>query len=216
LAADLWPYIEAAVDLWPQRTLQQRRGQARARWVLTLAVKTGLRASEIAQARASDIQLSPRQPGKFTLHLVRKGGVESALPLLPSVMDAYREYLRSYELPSPQPVNLPLILPLRNKDLTQNISNPSRSHIWLVVKDVLRAAADVAMERGDEPAQMRLRLASTHWLRHTFATDLLDQGADLVSVRDLLDHASIATTSRYLHRPEDRLREDLERLDEKP
>ncbi len=72
--------------------------------------------------------------------------------------------------------------------------------------------ADLAMEAGDEIAQARLQQASTHWLRHTFATDLFDSGADVLSVRDLMDHASISTTSRYLHRPEERLRAELERL----
>jgi site-specific recombinase XerD len=79
----------------------------------------------------------------------------------------------------------------------------------------MQSAADLAIEAGDEFAQARLQQASTHWLchiRHTFATDLFDSGADVLSVRDLLDHASISTTSRYLHRPEERLRTDLERL----
>jgi site-specific recombinase XerD len=72
------------------------------------------------------------------------------------------------------------------------------------------------MEAGDDIAQARLQQASTHWLRHTFATDLFDSGADVLSVRDLMDHASISTTSRYLHRPEERLRADLERLSRDP
>jgi site-specific recombinase XerD len=74
------------------------------------------------------------------------------------------------------------------------------------------SAADCALVCDDKMAETRLREASTHWLRHTFANDLLDNGADLRSVRDLMDHASISTTNQYLHRPEDRLREDLEKL----
>ena len=76
----------------------------------------------------------------------------------------------------------------------------------------MQAASDLAMEAGDDFAQDRLQQASTRWLRHTIATDLLNSGADVVSVHDLMDHASISTTSRYLHRPEERLRADLERL----
>jgi site-specific recombinase XerD len=45
----------------------------------------------------------------------------------------------------------------------------------------------------------RLRRASPHWLRHTHATHALNAGVELVAVRDNLRHASIATTSTYLH-----------------
>ena len=211
LPADDWPHIEQALQAWPQNTRQQRRSQARARWVMTLAVLTGLRASEIAQARATDVRPSPRHPGKFNLHLVRKGEVQACLPLLPRVMEAYKAHLSTYEM-SGVAADLPLVLPLRDKDLTPPVANVTRSHVWSIVKEVMRSAADLAMQAGQEAAQQRLRHASTHWLRHTFASNLLDQGADLRSVRDLLDHASISTTNQYLHRPEDQLRQDLERL----
>jgi site-specific recombinase XerD len=212
---DDWLYIEQALDQWPRKTLQQRRGQVRARWVMCLAVRTGLRASEIAAARASDVRASVRHPGKYNLHLVRKGGVQATLPLLPEVWSAYKEFLSQYELSlahAQAAGDLPLVLPLRGEDLKPPVKNVSRTHVWQIVKEVMRAAADLAMQSGNEAAQQRLRQASTHWLRHTFASNLLDQGADLRSVRDLLDHASITTTNQYLHRPEDRLREDLERL----
>ncbi|MBY0409425.1 MAG: site-specific integrase, partial [Burkholderiaceae bacterium] len=45
----------------------------------------------------------------------------------------------------------------------------------------------------------KLRLATPHWMRHTHATHALARGAELTSVRDNLRHASIATTSIYLH-----------------
>ncbi len=45
----------------------------------------------------------------------------------------------------------------------------------------------------------KLRKASPHWLRHTHATHALDSGAELTTVRDNLRHASISTTSIYLH-----------------
>jgi site-specific recombinase XerD len=51
----------------------------------------------------------------------------------------------------------------------------------------------------------KLALASPHWMRHTHATHALAGGADLIAVRDNLRHASIATTSSYLH-GEDRKR----------
>jgi site-specific recombinase XerD len=109
-----------------------------------------------------------------------------------------------------------MVLPVRIRKAGDSIQPTSRNYIWRIVKDVMQAASDLAMEAGDEFAQARLQQASTHWLRHTFATDLFDSGADVISMRDLLDHASISTTSKYLHRPEERLRADLERLSGEP
>lgn len=207
-----WVHIQKAIDEMPQFNVRQRRARARARWVVALAMRTGLRASEIAQARASDLKPSPRHPGKFNLHLVRKGGVQATLPLLDETLQSYREHLALYEVSGQTLEGAPLVLPLREADLKPPIPSMSRTYVWRIVKEVMRSAADEAMLALDEQAQDRLRSASTHWLRHTFANDLLDKGADLRSVRDLMDHASITTTNQYLHRPEARLREDLERL----
>jgi site-specific recombinase XerD len=182
---------------------------------VALALRTGLRASEIAQARAGDVRPSSRHRGKYNLNVVRKGGVEASIPLLDETVNAWREHLAQYELDGAHAYragDAPIVLPLRDADLKPPIAPVRRSHIWRIVKDAMRSAADVAMQAADSAAEARLREASTHWLRHTFANDLLDRGADLRSVRDLMDHASITTTNQYLHRPEDRLREDLEKL----
>jgi len=70
------------------------------------------------------------------------------------------------------------------------------------LRAVLRRFFDTAADaiRNDAPATAgKLRRATPHWLRHTHATHALDRRADLTTVRDNLRHASISTTSLYLH-----------------
>lgn len=58
------------------------------------------------------------------------------------------------------------------------------------------------VEPDNPSVAAKLRRASTHWMRHTHATHALESGVPLTSVRDNLRHASVATTSTYLHADE--------------
>jgi site-specific recombinase XerD len=66
------------------------------------------------------------------------------------------------------------------------------------MKRFFTTAADV-VEQGSAALAEKLRQATPHWTRHTHATHLLEGGAELTTVRDNLRHASLATTSMYLH-----------------
>jgi site-specific recombinase XerD len=72
------------------------------------------------------------------------------------------------------------------------------TRLWSIFKWFFATAAIVVGERSPATAD-KLRRATPHWMRHTHATHALDGGAELKSVRDNLRHASIATTSVYLH-----------------
>jgi site-specific recombinase XerD len=54
------------------------------------------------------------------------------------------------------------------------------------------------MQETDEPGAKRLRAASTHWLRHTYASHRMARGATVETTRDNLGHASLATTTVYV------------------
>lgn len=212
-----WEFVIRAIDEMPQDTLEKKRMKARAKWVVDLAVLTGLRASEISEARVGMIKPSS-EPGAYSLHITRKGGVKSVLPLLDEVLASHRQYMKLYAdtwVRSEHPNSVPLVLPARihqtkrSGNSSSSLRTLTRTHIWRIFKDVMIAASDIAMQEGNPGAQERLNHASTHWLRHTFGTRLLDAGADIRSVRDMMDHASIKTTDQYLHRPENKLRSDL-------
>ena len=73
-----------------------------------------------------------------------------------------------------------------------------RGGLWRVLKRFFATAAEV-VEDGFPARAEKLRRATPHWTRHTRATHLLEGGAVLTTVRDNLRHASLATTSMYLH-----------------
>lgn len=70
--------------------------------------------------------------------------------------------------------------------------------LWKVMQRFFASAAAV-LETDNPAIAEKLRQASPHWMRHTHATHALARGAELTTVRDNLRHASISTTSIYLH-----------------
>ena len=74
--------------------------------------------------------------------------------------------------------------------------------VYLIVKDVFTQAAE-ALAESDPVTAAVLRRASTHWLRHASASHQADSGTDLRNIQKNLRHASIETTSVYLHTTDD-------------
>jgi site-specific recombinase XerD len=70
--------------------------------------------------------------------------------------------------------------------------------LWAIVMRFFATAADVLADTNPTLAE-KLRRATRHWMRHTHATHALQRGAELTTVRDNLRHASLSTTSMYLH-----------------
>jgi site-specific recombinase XerD len=82
--------------------------------------------------------------------------------------------------------------------LGEDGSGISSWRLWRVLKRFFATTAEV-VEEGSPALAEKLRQATPHWTRHTHATHLLEGGAELTTVRDNLRHASLATTSMYLH-----------------
>jgi integrase/recombinase XerD len=161
---------------------------ARLRCILEMLYATGLRVSELV-----GLPLAAAQRDPHFLVVRGKGGKERIVPLSPPSRQALAAYLgeRGRFLP------------------------PGRSSRWLFPS---RSAAghltrqrcgqllkELALAAGLDPARL-----SPHVLRHAFASHLLDHGADLRSVQQMLGHADIATTQIYTHVQSERLRRLVE------
>lgn len=179
--------IDALLGSPDMATVAGRRDRA----ILELFYASGLRLSELAGADLEDINLSGRM-----IRVRGKGGKERLLPFNNSAADAMRTMLadagalRPAAVPRPKgraPLRTPLFLSLRGSRLT------TRS-IDRIVRQHVKAAS---IKTGISP----------HALRHTFATHLLQAGADLRAIQELLGHAQLTTTQRYTHLDVGRLTE---------
>jgi integrase/recombinase XerD len=160
----------------------------RLRCVLELLYATGLRVSELVTLAVSAAQRDPQ------VLLVRgKGGKERVVPLSPPSRRALAEYLdiRRDFLP---------------KGETSRWLFPSRGEGGFLTRQRIgQLLKELALGAGLDPARL-----SPHVLRHAFASHLLDGGADLRSVQQMLGHADIATTQIYTHVQGERLRRLVE------
>lgn len=157
--------------------------------LLELLYATGARVSEICALDIDDVY-SALQADFPVLRLVGKGGKERMVPLGAYAAQAISAYLvrsRPALAAATARPDAALLLNQRGRRL-------SRQSAWAVMQ---RAAAAAGVETSTSP----------HSLRHSFATHLLDGGADLRVVQELLGHASVATTQIYTLVTVEQLRE---------
>ncbi len=160
----------------------------RDRALLELLYAAGLRISEALNLDREDLSLD----GAY-VRVIGKGNKERLVPVGEVALDWLVRYLDDIRPawlaldPGDQPRGGPLFLTNRGKRL-------GRQAGWTVVK---RAARDAGLSDRVTP----------HTLRHSFATHLLEGGADLRIVQELLGHASISTTQLYTHLSGERIRE---------
>ena len=149
--------------------------------IIELFYATGMRLSELYGLDMDDLDLIGEQ-----VKVQGKGRKERIIPLNSSAVMAIRKYeMRRAEIVGKGDRNAVF--------LNQNGKRLSRRQIQEIVRK--------AVEVGAEEAGM-----SPHALRHSFATHLLDNGADLLAVKELLGHASLSTTSIYTHTSKERLK----------
>lgn len=149
---------------------------ARDRAILELLYATGLRVSELAGLKIADVNLEVGY-----LKCRGKGGKERVVPIGRQAIDALGEYLRVLRVVLAESAGRCEALFLSRTGRAMD-----RTNIWRLVS---RAAASAGIQVPVGP----------HTLRHCFATHLLEGGADLRIVQELLGHADVATTQIYTH-----------------
>ena len=148
--------------------------------ILDLFYNTGMRRSELNNLKETDIDSYNAQ-----IKVLGKGNKERIIPIQPQLRTALQEYIA-----------------LKNQSIAQasiylfvnpagKLLNPS--NIYQIVKKYLNLITTIDKK-------------SPHVLRHTFATHLMNNGADINAVKELLGHASLAATQVYTHNTIDKLK----------
>ncbi len=173
---------------------------------LDFAYATGLRNGELVRAGIADITRD--EHGQRWIAVRGKGGKAARVAVPPAASLALDRYLAARRLSvqeSAWPAKTPLLARIDVED-----ARFTSSRLWAICKTYFVEAAD-ALSPVNRALADRLRRASPHWMRHTHATHALSRGASLTSVRDNLRHASISTTSIYLHKDERKRSEEMAR-----
>jgi len=178
----------AFLDSVPVETVSQSRDRA----LLEVLYSTGIRVSELVGLNRLSLDLA-----SGVLRVLGKGRKERLVPIGNKATESLRQYLaRSADLAAaacaaPGSQQVPVFLNNRGGRLTP------RSVARIIDKYILRCG-------------MHLRM-SPHALRHSFATHLLNAGADLRAIQELLGHRSLSTTQKYTHLNIDKLMEVYDR-----
>ena len=161
---------------------------ARDKAILELLYATGIRVSELCALRINDLS--------DTFVKVRgKGKKERVVPVGRKAIEAVDFYLTHHRT-QVQEENAPLFLSPRGKPV-------DRITVWNRIKAYAKSAQ---IEKSISP----------HTLRHSFATHLLENGADLRLIQDMLGHEDIATTDRYTHVTGNRLKAAFNKYHPRP
>ena len=142
--------------------------------IIELFYTTGIRRAELINIKLNDVDLSNQQ-----LKVLGKRNKERYIPLLPSVINTYNTYLDYRSTLDISEDNQEVFL----------TNNGRKIYEMLVYRIINSYFSEVSSKIKCSP----------HVLRHTFATHLLNKGADLNAVKELLGHSSLAATQVYTH-----------------
>ena len=171
--------IEKMLD---QTGNENRKRGARDRAILELFYATGLRVSELASLTPESINFEGGM-----VRCIGKGSKERIVPLGRQASKAIERYLEKYRPTTHRAKKNYLFLSQQGTGLT-------RQALWNLIKKYAKLAG------------IKQSKITPHTFRHSFATHMLERGADLRVVQELLGHSDISTTQIYTHVTKDRLK----------
>ena len=173
--------IDAMIAAIPQEKDEALRNEA----IIETLYGSGLRVSELVDARISRLSLDDA-----LLIVEGKGSKQRMVPLSPTAVSLLQRWLEQRSRLNIKPAGQDVIF------LNRRGAPLSRVMVFYIIRD-LAALAGIQ------------KTVSPHTLRHSFATHLLEGGANLRAIQEMLGHESIATTELYLHLDRSRLRREL-------
>ncbi|MES2702769.1 MAG: tyrosine-type recombinase/integrase [Bacteroidota bacterium] len=151
------------------------------RLICELLYATGVRRNELLELKEKDIEWSLSQ-----VRVLGKGNKERLLHVPAALLDALRDYLQEKRK-----------LDQHDDNYLLNLESGAPVYAGYVYRTVRKYLAQITT----------LKKKSPHVLRHTFATHLLNNGANIQAIKDLLGHSSLAATQVYTHNNIDKLKE---------
>lgn len=176
----------SAFDAPPEERLRARYLRNRA--ILAILYATGLRATELCTLKISGIHFD-----EGVVRVLGKGGKERVVPFDARAAQAIRDYLENGRKELDRTGRVPYLL------LNLKGGAMDKRRVWDVVSEAAHLAG---LGKHAHP----------HLLRHSFATHLLANGADIRVIQELLGHSSISTTQVYLAADRSRLQEAFRRF----
>ena len=156
----------------------------RDRAILELFYSTGMRLSELVNMNIGDFEIN-----KKLIRVIGKGNKERMIPYGRTAESAIKNYLKIRNISlKPAFANKPLFVNSSEKRISKRTIQRRMNNYIKIVADGKRIGP--------------------HLLRHTFATHLLDNGADIRAVKDLLGHSSLSSTQIYTHVSIEKLKKD--------
>jgi integrase/recombinase XerC len=151
------------------------------RVICDLLYQTGMRRAELLQLKETDVEWSLKQ-----VRVLGKGNKERLIPVNSTTLQDLKDYITAkQQLDTPDTVYL-LNTPIGKKLYAGYVYRTVKTHLGQVTT---------------------LKKKSPHVLRHTFATHLLNNGANIQAIKDLLGHSSLAATQVYTHNNIEKLKE---------
>ena len=156
---------------------------SRDRTMLELLYSSGLRVSEMLNLSLSDIHIQQK-----LIRCIGKGNKERIVPMNDSACDYLSEYVEKYRDQLVKEHTNLLFLTVKGKPI-------SRNNYYNILNRLIKQS-DIDKH------------VSPHTIRHTFATHLLENDADLRSIQEMLGHSDISTTTIYTHISQDKVRKE--------